>query len=127
MNRNVTEFQHFIAQPHITENDLNWVINLRDNNIPAQVPPSDPQPPEVFFKKTKAFEIRCKSQDQREHVRKYQANEYDHMILKHPQAAKQTEQQINFYSTLRSNDNYNENTTLGHIQKFDTRPFKDRK
>lgn len=125
MNRNVTEFQHFIAQPQITENDLNWVINLRDNNIPAQVPPSNPQPPEVFFKRTKAFEIRCKSQEQQ--VKKYHANEYDHMILKHPQAAKQTEEQIHFYSTLRSNENHSPNATIGNAQRFDTRPFKDRK
>jgi hypothetical protein len=55
MNRNVTEFRHIMKNSYITENDLNWVINLRDNNIPAQVLPKDSQPPDVFFKKTKAF------------------------------------------------------------------------
>lgn len=63
MNRNVTEFRHFMKNSYITENDLNWVINLRDNNIPVQITPTDSQPPDVFFKKTKAFEIRCKSQE----------------------------------------------------------------
>lgn len=63
MNRNVTEFRHFMKNSYITENDLNWVINLRDNNVPAQVIAKESQPPEVFFKKTKTFEIRCKSQE----------------------------------------------------------------
>lgn len=45
MNRNVTEFRHIMKDSYITENDLNWVINLRDINIPAQVAPRDPQPP----------------------------------------------------------------------------------
>jgi hypothetical protein len=35
MNRNVTDFRHLIKQSYITENDLNWVINLRDNNPAA--------------------------------------------------------------------------------------------
>jgi hypothetical protein len=45
MNRNVTEFRHFIAHSNVTENDLNWVINLRDNNVPAQVLSKKAEPP----------------------------------------------------------------------------------
>jgi len=32
MSRNVTEFRHLIKNSNITENDLNWVIGLRENN-----------------------------------------------------------------------------------------------
>jgi hypothetical protein len=33
MSRNVTEFRHLIKNSNVTENDLNWVIGLRENNI----------------------------------------------------------------------------------------------
>lgn len=49
---------------YITENDLTWVINLRDNQIPNDIKPTDTHPPEVYFKKTSNFERRCVSQEQ---------------------------------------------------------------
>lgn len=58
MQRNVTEFKHFLTKSYINEDDLNWVMGLRDNKIPKTIEHRDPSAPDVFFKKTMISTIR---------------------------------------------------------------------
>ena len=58
MARNVTEFKHLIKNRFITDNDLDWVINLRDNNALPIKKTYNAGPPDVYYKKTKTFEIK---------------------------------------------------------------------
>ncbi len=58
MQRNVTDFRHFLTKSYINENDLNWAMGLRDNQIPKTIEHRDPSAPEVFFKKTMISTIR---------------------------------------------------------------------
>ena len=81
MQRNVTEFRHLLSKCHVTEPDLNWVMNLRDNQIPKTIEHKDPAAPEVFFKKTMVSTIReeLKSKEDKFTLN---AAEYNHMITK---------------------------------------------
>lgn len=45
MSRNVTEFRHLINSGIATENDLNWVINLRENLVTQTPKPQESSPP----------------------------------------------------------------------------------
>jgi hypothetical protein len=58
MARNVTEFKHLIKNKFITENDLDWVINLRDNNTMPIKKTYNAGTSDVYYKKTKTFEIK---------------------------------------------------------------------
>jgi hypothetical protein len=40
MSRNVTEFRHLMKKHYINENDLNWVINLREHKSPHAIEPT---------------------------------------------------------------------------------------
>lgn len=62
MNRNVTEFRHLIKNCYTTENDLNWVINLRDNNIKPVSKTSDATP-DVYYKQTKSAEFKIRKKN----------------------------------------------------------------
>ena len=58
MQRNVTDFRHLLSKCYVTEADLNWTMNLRDNSIPKNMQHKEPSAPEVFFKKTMLSTIR---------------------------------------------------------------------
>lgn len=58
MSRNVTEFRHLLTKSYINENDLNWTINLRSSETPKKAISKEPNPPEVFFKKTQIVTLR---------------------------------------------------------------------
>lgn len=58
MTRNVTEFRHLLSKCYINENDLNWTMGLRNNEIPKKIDIKEPVAPEVFFKKTAISTIR---------------------------------------------------------------------
>lgn len=53
MTKNVTEFRHLIKNPHATENDITWAINLRAYSKSPNKMSKDGMAPEVYHKKTK--------------------------------------------------------------------------
>lgn len=69
MSRNVTEFKHLMKNRFITENDLDWVINLRDNCSPVTNKSQLSGPPEVYFKKTKAFQNKTHKDENQQQTR----------------------------------------------------------
>lgn len=107
MSRNVTEFRHLLNKCYITESDLNWTMGLRDNNIPKTIQHKEPSAPEVFFKKTALSTIRDELK-LKEHKFTLNAAEYDHMLVKKQEKtpAKQTLDQLKFYTDLRHNEEY---------------------
>lgn len=125
MCRNVTEFRHLINSGSNTQNDLNWVINLRDNIATDKFHPKDSAPPEVYFKKTELSAIRLALKEE-PGISKVHANNFDHMILKGDKHQKQTQEQLHFYSQLRSNDSQNISYAKSE-KEFTCIPFKDRK
>lgn len=66
MSRNVTEFRHLLSKGSPTENDLNWVINLRQDVVPTKIQRGDSSPPEVYFKKTELTNIRTEFKHKQE-------------------------------------------------------------
>lgn len=94
MSRNVTEFRHLLKMSYINENDLNWMIGLRENP-PAQSLSKNCSPPEVYSKKTKLFEIREVNRlKDKPHL--INGHSFGHMLLKKGEkiGGKHTEDQL---------------------------------
>ena len=125
MNRNVTEFRHIMKHSYITENDLSWVINLRDNNIPKNIEAKESSPPEVFFKKTAVSDFKVYKKEAKS-VNKIRPNQYDHFYLKSKDQKHQTQNPLNFYSSLRTDKWKTETVNTPSHKSFVNFPYKDR-
>ena len=58
MTKNVTQFRHLIKNPHATENDVTWAINLRSYSRSPTKIIKDGTAPDVYHKKTQITQIR---------------------------------------------------------------------
>lgn len=83
MNRNVTEFKHLLGNSHATENDLNWVIGLRENPPAPKLHHTESVPPEVFFKSTASAKFRAQ-RTKNSNKSSIVPNQYSHIYLKQP-------------------------------------------